>query len=588
MAFLRNFLASILGTLFAFAIIFFMILIFASLADSGQEVRVRQNSVLKLDFPFPVTEYSIYDPEDPFSFLYDPSMGLNEITKALMVAKTDDRIRGISLSGPYLIAGMAQTKVLRDALKDFRASGKFVYAYGDFYTQKDYYLSSVADSIFINPVGNMDFKGLAAEVLYFADFQEKTGLKMEVVRHGKYKSAVEPFLSNEMSRENRDQISSLITSLWESMRDEISESRGISPESLDRIADELGGREPEMALEAGLVDGIAYQDLYEDKLLRESGADQGGEGKKHPEFITLQRYMRYSRKKRQYRGKDEIAVIYAQGEILYGEGSANFIGQGKMTKALRKAREDDDVKAVVVRINSPGGSALTSEIIWRELQLTRKEKPVVVSLSDVAASGGYYLAVAGDKILAEPLSITGSIGVFATVPNVSGLSDKIGINAEQVGTHIYSMDYSLFEPMRDDFRGILRQSIEKTYNTFLQRVAEGRGITVTKADSLAQGRVWSGVQALENGLVDALGGLPEALETAAEMSGIDSYKLKILPRYKTGLERLMEDLDGTQMTGEDILEVELGSEWAQTFREIKALLSLEGIQARLPYTIKIH
>ena len=583
MAFLRNFLASVLGTLFALGILFFMFVIFATLAGSGDEVRVKDHSVLKLEFPFPVTEHSGYDAEDPFSLFFDPTMGLDEITKALAVAKTDERISGISISSTYLMAGIAQTKALRDALLDFRESGKFVYAYGDVYMQKDYYLASVADSIFINPVGSMDFKGLAAEVLYFADFQDKTGLKMEVVRHGKYKSAVEPFLSDQMSDENREQIGDLIRSLWAGMRDGISESRNIPSEDLDRIADTLGARNPGMALAAGLVDGILYRDTYEGKLLRESG----GSGD-HPEQISLQRYMRYSRKKRVHSGKDEIAVIYAQGEILYGEGGPEYIGQGQMTKALKLAREDKDVKAVVLRVNSPGGSALTSEIIWRELQLTRKEKPVVVSLSDVAASGGYYLAVGGDRILAEPGTITGSIGVFVTVPNISGLSDKVGINAEQVGTHRFSMDYSFFEPMRDDFREILREGIDDTYRTFLQRVSDSRGITLAEADSLAQGRVWSGTEALEKGLVDALGGMPQALETAAEMAGITDYRIRALPRYKTGLERLMEDLSGTQVTGGSWLEAELGADWAQALRELKNLLRQEGLQARLPFTLKIY
>ena len=584
MAFLRNFLASILGTLFALGILFFMFMIFASLAGSGDEVRVKNHSVLKLEFPYPIAEYSGYDSEDPFSIFFDPTMGLDEITKALAVAKSDDRIAGISIDNAYLAAGMAQTKALRDALADFRESGKFVYAFGDLYLQKDYYLSSIADSIFINPQGSMDFKGLAAEVLYLAGIQEKTGVKMEVVRHGKYKSAVEPFLSDRMSDENREQIGSLIHSLWVGMRDGIADSRGLTAESLDRIADTLGARNPEMALAAGLVDGITYRDTYEEKLLRDSGGDG-----KHPEQISLERYMRYSKNKRVYKGKDEIAIIYAQGEILYGEGGPEYIGQGQMTKALRRAREDKDVKAVVLRVNSPGGSALTSEIIWRELQLTRKEKPVVVSLSDVAASGGYYMAVGGDKILAEPSTITGSIGVFLTVPNLSGLSDKVGINAEQVGTHTFSMDYSFFEPMREDFREILREGIEDTYRTFLERVAEGRGITVQAADSLAQGRVWSGTEALERGLVDALGGVPEALALAAELADIGDYRIRSLPRYKTGLERLMEDLGGgTEMRADSWLDGEFGTEWAQVLRELKSLLRQEGLQARMPFTLKIQ
>lgn len=582
MAFLRNLLASIIGTLFALGILFFMFLIFASLASAGDEVRVKDNSVLKLEFPLPISEYSASDPDDPFALFFEPKMGLDQIVQAIGVAKKDDRIKGISINSPFLISGMAQTKAIRDALVDFKTSGKFVYAYSDLYLQKAYYLSSVADSIFINPAGNFDFKGLTAEVLYFKEFQEKSGLKMEVVRHGKYKSAVEPFLSDTMSPENREQLGSLIQSLWESMRDGIAESRNIPTETLDRIADSLGARNPEMALKSGLVDAVVYADTYEDKLLRESGG-----GGKHPEFINLQRYMRYSRKRPIYKGSDEIAVVYAQGEIGYGEGSPEVIGQGKMTKALRKAREDKDVKAVVVRINSPGGNALTSELIWRELQLTRKEKPVVISLSDMATSGGYYLAVGGDKILAEPSTITGSIGVFLTVPNINEIAGKAGINAEQVGTHHFSVDYTLFEPMRDDFRAVLRQDIDETYQLFLDRVCEGRGMKRERADSLAQGRVWSGKQALENDLIDGLGGMPEALEMAAEMAGIANFKLRVLPRYKTGFERLMEDLGGGQVSADDWITAEFGPDWGETLTALKQLLKQEGIQARMPYILKI-
>lgn len=584
MTFLRNLLASILGSLVAFGILFVMFLIFVSIAGADQQVRVPEKAVLELRIDRPVAEYSDSDPEDPFALFTEPKMGLNEITKAIAVAKMDDRIRGISLDGPYLVAGISQTRAIREALKDFRESGKFVYAYGDFFVQRDYYLSSVADSIFINPVGEMDFKGLAAEVLYFADFQEQTGLKMEVVRHGKYKSTVEPFLSNSMSEENREQITQLLQSIWEGMRGDMAESRGLPESELDKIANGLLARSPELALENGLVDGIAYLDEYEAKLLRESG----GSGD-HPETIELKDYLRYSSKKRLKKGEDRIAVIYAQGEILYGEGNPQYIGQGLMTKALRKAREDKRVKAVVLRINSPGGNALTSEIIWREIRLTREVKPVIVSLSDIAASGGYYMAVGGDEIFLEPTTITGSIGVFLTVPNVEGLSKKIGINAEQVGTHNFAVDYSLFEPMREDFREILREGVEETYQTFLRRVSEGRDISVARADSLAQGRVWSGTQAVELGLADAIGGLPEALERAAELASVSEYRLQEFPRYKSGLERLLDDMGmSSQARAESLLESELGSEWAEVLRRLKTGLQQEGMQARLPFTLKIR
>lgn len=584
MAFLRNLLAAILGTLVAFGIVFFMFFLFVSLASSTEQVNIQRHSVLELNFPYPISEYSGYDPEDPFSVLLDPSMGLDEITKAISIAKTDDRIDGISLGVSYLMAGISQARAIREALADFRESGKFVYAYADFYLQKDYYLASVADSVFINPAGNFDFKGLAAEVLYFGDFQDKSGLKMEVVRHGRYKSAVEPFLGNEMSPDNRSQLQELLGSIWQGMRAEMAESRGLEPDSLDRIADELGARDPGKALASGLVDGVIYEDQYEEKLLR----DSKGSGDE-PERLPLSEYLRYTKNKRQYEGADRIAVIYAQGEILYGPGSPSYIGPEQMRKALRRAREDKRVKAVVLRINSPGGSALSSELIWREIQQLRQDKPVVASFSDLAASGGYYIGVGADKIVTEPTTLTGSIGVFATIPNMSGLAAKVGINSEQVGTHRQSVDYSLFEPLSDDFREVLRQGIETTYNTFLERVAEGRGLTVAQADSLAQGRVWSGTDAVRLGLADQLGGMPEALEAAAGLAGIDSYRIWPLPKYKSGLERLMDDLQGASAKAtQSALEAELGAEWAELLREIKSQLNNEGLQARLPFTLKIH
>ncbi|WP_445382951.1 signal peptide peptidase SppA [Robiginitalea sp. IMCC43444] len=583
MAFLRNLLAAILGTLMAFGIIFFMFIFFASLLDSGSKVAVRSDSVLQVNFPYPIAEYSDTDPEDPFAVLFNGTQGLNEITKAIHLAKEDDRIKGISLNGPYLLAGISQTRAIRNALEDFRESGKFVYAYGDFYMQKDYYLSSVADSIFMNPVGNLDFKGLGAEVLYFADFQEKTGLKMEVVRHGKYKSAVEPFLSDQMSAENREQISELIESIWLQIRQEISDSRGIGVERLDAIAENLEARNAQGAINTGLIDATLYKDEYNRKLAKASGS-----GEDKPEILNLSDYLVYTKAKRQYSGKDKIAVVFAQGEILYGEGSPEFIGQGMMQKALKKAREDDQIKAVVIRINSPGGSALSSEIIWREIRQTQEKKPVVVSISDVAASGGYYMAVGADQIIAEPTTITGSIGVFMTIPNMGGLSEKIGINAEQVGTNQYSIDYSFFEPMSDGFREVLTEGVEESYQTFLKRVADGRGISLQRADSLAQGRVWSGTQALELGLIDELGGLDRALEVAAELAGVSEFRVQNLPRYKSGLERLMDDLGATAKVSEASLEAQLGSEWAQILKEIRTQLGREGLQARMPYTLKIQ
>jgi protease-4 len=561
-----------------------MFMIFISLVSADDGLGVKKNSVLELQMQYPVKDYTGNDEADPFAGLFDQSVGLDEILHAIKVARDDNNIKGISINSNYIIAGIAQTQAIRKALIDFKSSGKFIYAYGDFYLQKDYYLSTASDSIFLNPVGGMDFKGLSAEVLYFKELQEKTGVKMEVIRHGKYKSAVEPFLSDEMSEANRTQIKELITSLWNSVVEDISESRGMSAEDINKIADTLGGRTPELAKSSGLIDDLLYYDQYEAMLKEATDTDPGDS----QNYIALADYIGVAAKKKIYDGEDKIAILFAQGEIFYGDGGPDIIGQGIINEALIKAREDDDIKAIVLRVNSPGGSALTSDIIWREIEQTKKLKPVVVSMGDVAASGGYYIAVGADKIFAEPTTITGSIGVFGTIPNISELADDIGINAEQVGTNKNSVDYSFFEPMTDDFRNVVEEGIEATYATFLKRVAEGRDLSIAEADSLAQGRVWSGTDALRLGLVDELGGLDDAIAAAAEMAGIESFGIKKFPRYKSGLERFLEDYAGAGAGNQvDFIRQELGEEAFELFRELRSAIQQKGVQARMPFKLQI-
>ncbi|QBA63348.1 signal peptide peptidase SppA [Muriicola soli] len=584
MNFLRNLLAAILGTLIAMGILFFMFLIFVSLANVEEGVVIKRNSVLELRLEDPINDYTGSNEADPFAGLFEEAVGLDDILHAIEVAKNDDKIEGISINSQFVMAGWSQVKAIRDALHDFRESGKFVYAYADLLMQKDYFLASVADSVFLNPVGNLDFRGLSAEVLFFKDLQEKSGVKMEVIRHGKYKSAVEPFLQNEMSTENRTQIKELLESLWGSMIEDISASRNLSIGDLNAIADSLGARTPELAKRSGLIDGAIYWDQYETRLRRVMGESDD----EAINYVELSDYLKEARKKSIYKGSDRIAVIYAQGEILYGEGGPNYIGQGLINRALIRARKDDKVKAVVLRVNSPGGSALTSDVIWREVELTKKEKPVVVSMGDVAASGGYYIAAGADKILAEPTTITGSIGVFGTVPNISELAEDIGINAEQVETNRNSTEYSLFEPMTPQFRGVVSESIEATYQTFLSRVAEGRNISMERADSLAQGRVWSGSEALKIGLVDQLGGLEDALDEAAELAEITSFSIRRYPRYKSNFEMLMEDLSGAKTkVKEDVIKSELGPEAFSLYKEVQRITQQRGVQARMPFSITI-
>lgn len=584
MNFLRNLLAAIIGCLIAFGIMFIMFILFLSLLGSSEDgIAIKDNSILELQMPQPINDY-VGNKEDPFASFFGQAQGLDEILHAIQVAKNDTDIKGISISNNFIRAGLAQTQAIRKTLKDFKESGKFIYSYGDFYMQKDYYLASVSDSIFLNPVGGMDFKGLSTEVLFYKDLQEKTGVKMEVIRHGKYKSAVEPFLANEMSDANRTQIKELISSLWDTMVAEISEGRDISKDNINIIADTLGGRSPKYAKASGLVDDILFYDQYEDKLRIAISLDSEDE----INYVSLRDYTKRSNKKSLKKGDDKIAVIFAQGEILYGEGGPEIIGQGIITKALNKARDDSKVKAIVLRVDSPGGSALASDIIWREVELAKEKKPVVVSMGNVAASGGYYIAVGANKIFAEPTTVTGSIGVFGTIPNINELAADIGINAEQVGTNKNSVDYSFFEPMTDNFRKVVQEGIEQTYDTFLERVAQGRNITVAQADSMAQGRVWSGVEAKNLGLVDELGTLDDAIVAAAELAEIESYGVKKYPKYKTGFEKFMEDMSSVKSgLGQSLIKEEIGLETYDILRQLKSTMEQKGIQARMPFVLDI-
>ena len=585
MKFLRNLLAAILGCLIAFGVLFAMFFIFAALVGNGDDgITVKENTILEFSLNTPINDYEGKDETDPFAGLFEENQGLDEILHTIQVAKNDDKIKGISMTTGFLQAGMAQTQEIRAALEDFKSEGKFIYSHADFYTQKNYYLASVADEIYLNPQGAMEFKGLASEVLYYKSLQEKTGIKMEVIRHGKYKSAVEPYLSDTMSDENRSQIKELITSLWNSMLTDISSSRAIDVANLNTIADTLGGRTPEFAANSGLIDGTIYFDEYENTLKEKLGLDEG----KDINYADFGDYIKVASKKTLRKGTDKIAVLYAQGEILYGEGSKDFIGQGVINKALKKARENKSVKAIVMRVNSPGGSALVSDIIWREIELTKKIKPVVVSFGDVAASGGYYIAAGADKIFAEPTTITGSIGVFGTIPNMNELAADIGINAEQVGTNKNSVDYSLFEPMTDSFRNQIQEGIEHTYDTFLERVAAGRNMPLEAVDEIAQGRVWSGVDAKEIGLVDEIGDLDDAIAAAAEMVELETYGIRKYPKYKSDFERLMEDFGGAKAkVSEAFIKQEVGDEVFQVLKEIKQLSKQKGVQARMPFTLNI-
>lgn len=590
MQFLKNVLATIVG-LFLFCFIFFIILIFIGVAvgSSGKDVvKVKDNSVIELDISKVSQDYAGVFYSDEFGFLNsEPHDGLMDVIKAIESAKKDDKIKGITITNSESSLGMAQNKALRDKLNDFKESGKFVVAYADVYSQTDYYLNSVADTIYVNPVGEVDFKGLSSEVMFFKDLQDKTGIKMEVIRHGKYKSAVEPFLSNEMSSENREQITELLNAVWVSMADEISKSRKIPLDSLNAIAENLAARTPEMAKQAGLVDKIGYKDEYENGIRKALSV------KKDEDYnsVDILDYAEANGIADLLSGaKDKIAVIYAQGEITGGEGTVTTIGDIDINKALRDARKDENIKAIVLRINSPGGSALASELMWREIEITKKVKPVVVSMGNYAASGGYYIACNADRIFAEPNTITGSIGVFGVLPNFTKLSKNIGINTEQVKTHSNASGYSVFNPLEENTRAIVQEGVEKIYETFVERVAAGRKMTVAEVDAIAQGRVWAGTEAVENGLVDELGGLDAAIAYAAKLGKSESYTTQNFPKYEMTIDRYIAGLSGLPFakTKEDFIKEEVGEENYQVIERIRRVSQLRGAQVIMPYEITIH
>lgn len=586
MNFLKRVLSTVVG-IFVFAItclLFLFIIGSFILSSSDKTPKVTQKSVLELNLQAPIKDYGGKVRYKKYSFLdKDNEDGLFKLISAIDYAAEDSNIEGISIEVPSAPAGITQLKTLREALERFKESGKFVTAYGNLYSQSDYYLSSVADSIFINPVGHVDFKGLATELLYMKDLQDKSGVKMEVVRMGKYKSAVEPFLENEISENNKEQILSYLNSIWKNIRVEIGASRHISAEELDTIADNLLARTPEKALEAGLIDKIAYQGEYEAGLKKAIGIKNNDKLQK----INIVDYTESLGRKGYYQNNsNKIAVIYAQGEIIDGEGSVDKIGPKELSKAIRSARKNKDVKAVVLRVNSPGGSAMASDIIWKEVEETKKEKPVIVSMGDLAASGGYYISAGADYIFAEPTTISGSIGVFGMLPNVKELADKVGVHAQQVGTNKNAITYSLFKEMTADQEGFILESIQDTYTLFKTRVSEGRDLSMDEVEEIAQGRVWTGEQALENGLVDEIGGLNNAIAYAANQAEISNYQVIEGPVFKVDLDKILNQF-GIGMSKTELTKEALGKDLYPIFEEIKAKVDRKGVQLIFPYSTKI-
>jgi protease-4 len=586
MKFLGNVLATIVG-LFVFLMLFFFVIVIIATVFGGDPeiVDVKSNSVIELNLEHIKNDYAGKYKDPWMTILADGErIGLVDIMNAIEKAKTDDDIKGISILNDVSELGMAQRKALRDALEDFKKSGKFVMAYANTFSQKEYYLNSVANTIYLNPVGDLDFKGLSAEVMFFKDFQDKTGVKMEVIRHGKYKSAVEPFLENKMSDANREQISVLLNSVWNSVTADISKSRKVSVAKLNEIANGLLARTPEMAKAQKLVDVVAYEDVYHDAIKKALKVEKDKDYNK----VSLMDYARkINTTSINSDTKDKIAIVYAQGEIKSGEGDVNVIGEGAMRRSLIEARKDKNVKAVVLRINSPGGNALTSDLIWREIELTKKVKPVVVSMGNYAASGGYYIACNANTIFAENNTITGSIGVFGMLPNFTQLATKIGLHTEQVKTHENSAEYSPFLPLDEKFKAFTLESVEHFYKTFVMHVAQGRKMTFAQVDAIAQGRVWSGSEAVKIGLVDKIGGMDDAIKEAASLAKIETYNTQNFPEFEKNINDILEHLPFAE-SKESMIKAEIGEEAYAIMNQIKRIQSRKGVQVMLPFEINIQ
>lgn len=588
MNFLKRVLSTVVG-IFLFFILCFFFLIFIGIAlgsSSKETVKIKDNSVLTLHLDFPVLDNAGDVQFKDFPFVSQQNKdGLFDLVNAIDYAATDPKIKGISIEDPVTRAGITQLKTLREAIDRFKSSGKFVRAYANVFSQTGYYLSSVADSVYLNPSGIMDFRGLATELLYFKDLQDKSGVKFEVIRMGKYKSAVEPYLQNEISEANKEQVGSYLNSIWKNLREEIGMSRNIAPEKLDSIADLLLARTPEKAQATGLIDKVGFFDQYESAIREEMGLGEDDDIHK----ISLAEYTKGTSTQRQSKKqKNKIAVIYAQGQIYDSKGSVERIAPDQMNRAIRKATRDNNIKAIVLRVNSPGGSALASDMIWRELENAKKEKPVVVSMGDLAASGGYYISTGADYIFAEPTTITGSIGVFGLLPNFKGLTDKIGVNAQQVTTNKNAIAYSPFTDLTEDQRAYILESISRIYDTFKTRVSEGRNLTMGEVEEIAQGRVWTGEQALEKGLVDKMGGLSDALTYAAEQAGIDGYQTVSYPKFKIDVSKLLKEYGfGLDAKTEVIKEI-LGEELYPVYLEVKNSADYKGRELLFPYSRFIH
>jgi protease-4 len=581
--------ATIVGLILTLIILLFVIVGIIAGASGDKADKVEPNSVLRIALNFTVNERTPNNPLSSLGFLGfdgEKAVGLKDILANIKKAKTDDNIKGIFLDESQMSAGEATVEEIRNALIDFKRSGKFIIAYSEVYSQSFYYLASVADKVYINPKGIIEFGGFASQVTFYKGALDKLGIEAQIIKVGTYKSAVEPYVLTKMSDANRLQVTSYINSLYDHFLTGISASRKINKDSLFNYANQLRIQEPEDALKYKLVDGLKYKDEILNELKDRTGISRKNDIK----GVELADYTSAETKNElddNGPSNSRIAVIYASGEIAGGEGNDNNIGSETISKAIRKVRLDKKVKGVVLRVNSPGGSSLASDVIWREVALTKKVKPIIVSMGDVAASGGYYIACAADSIIAEPNTITGSIGIYAILPNLQKLfNDKLGVTFDGVKTGKYADLGDATRPLTPDERAILQKQVNRGYDDFTKAVANGRNKTQAYINSIGQGRVWTGEQALKIGLVDRLGNINDAIKSAAKMAGLKEYKLVSYPEQKGLFSNI--GLNMTAHIKASILQSELGENY-KYYQQIKGLTQIARTPlARMEYEVVVH
>lgn len=584
-SFFKYVFATVVGIIIVSLFLFLISLgiVSALVASQSKTVEIKPNSILYLKLDQEIVDRKPSLPFDIGTLSKTSKLGLNTLLADIKKAEKDDNIKGIHMDLSVVRAGIGTIEEIRNALLDFKESGKFVTVYSEMLSQGGYYLATAADEIYINPVGMMEWVGLRAQSPFFKHALKKLDVEATIIRHGKFKSAGEPFFKDKYSDENRAQLNKVITAYWEHILANIEEQRSIESSKLNEIAEKLLLKDTKSAYQFGMVDSLLYKDQVIDILKEKTGISLD----KDLRMVSLSEYTNVPKQK-EYKGlaKDKIAVVYASGEIRSGKGDEQTIGSDKFAKAIRKARRDSAVKAIVVRVNSPGGSALASDVIWRELYLAKQVKPVVVSMGDVAASGGYYIACMADSIIAQPTTLTGSIGVFGMHMNMKGLFSKYGITFDVEKTNEYADFLSGLRSASPYELSFWQSMVDSIYTTFVRRVDDGRALSYDEIDAIGQGRIWSGIDALEIGLIDKFGGLNDAIEIAKNMAGLDEkYRIVELPKLEDPFEKIIKEL--TQNASLRSLERKLGIH-GDYINSLRLLYENQGILARMPYDILIY